>query len=284
MKLFLALAFFAIGLTCSAQIQFPDLSPEGKIIQTIGYTHFIIRYERPAARGRKIMGELVPFGKMWRTGAGKCTTLQFDQPVTLGGKLVPAGIYAMATIPSQKEWIVLLNSDTSKIYYQASDNNEKTEVARFSVKAQPTNRFYESLSLDLDIKNNNGILYLSWENTQVSIPIETNAGLVAESRIREALNKNPNDPEALSSIAYYYEMNNLKIPQAYAHIKKAMSLQEDRWYYRQAVNLLVKMKEYKQAIATAQQTISFLERTHPQEWEESVKEYRDDIRKISAMK
>jgi tetratricopeptide (TPR) repeat protein len=284
MKLFFTLTFGAVGFICYAQIQLPNLSPEGKIIQTIGYTHFIIRYDRPAARGRKIFGNLVPFNKLWRTGAGKCTTIQFDQPVKIGGQIIAAGIYALATIPSLKEWTILLNSDTSKIYGEDSDYDKRNEVARFSAASTAANRFCESLTIDLDIADNNGVLYLSWENTKVQILIDTNSSALAENKIKQALIENPNNAEVLSSAAYYYEMNNQKIPEAYAYIKKAMTLREDRWYYRLAVNLLVKMKSYKEAIAMAQQGISFLERTHPAEWQTGVQDFKNDIRKIAAMK
>jgi tetratricopeptide (TPR) repeat protein len=284
MKLFFTLTFAAVGFICYAQIQLPDLSPEGKIIQTIGYTHFIIRYDRPAARGRKIFGDLVPFSKLWRTGAGKCTTIRFDQPVKIGGQIIAAGIYALATIPSSKEWTILLNSDTSKIYGEDSDYHKRNKVARFSAESTTTNRFYESLTIDLDIVNNNGVLYLSWENTKVQILIETNSSALAEKEIDLALANHPNDPLAVALIAYYYEMNNKKIPDGYRYIKKAMALREDRWYYRLAVDLLVKMKNYNEAIATAEQAIKFLERTHLAEWESSVQMYKNDIKKISSMK
>jgi tetratricopeptide (TPR) repeat protein len=284
MNLFFLMAFSVVGLTCYAQIQLPDFSPQGKIVQTIGYTHFFIHYERPAARGRKIFGDLVAFNKLWRTGAGKCTTIQFDQPVKFGSQIISAGIYALATIPSIKEWTILLNSDTSKIYGEDSDYDERNEVARLSLKPTTTSRFYESLTLDLDIADDNGVLYLSWEHTQVSIPIETNSGTMAENKIRLALANHPNDPQTLVSIAYYYEMNNKKISDAYSYVKRAMALQEDRWYYRLSFDLLVKMKNYKEAIATAEQCITFLERTHPTEWESSVEMYKSDIKKISSMR
>ena len=86
------------------------------MIEQVGYTSVKIRSGRPAARERKIMGELVPYGKLWRTGAGKCSTNAFDTPVEINGKTIPAGVYALVTIPRETEWTVMLNSDTSKIY------------------------------------------------------------------------------------------------------------------------------------------------------------------------
>src|SRR5579872_5554238 len=100
MKPYLTFIILALELQSFGQVQFPNLSPEGRIYQEVGYTHFIIRYGRPAARGRKIMGDLVPFGKLWRTGAGKCSTIRFDQPVKINDQSIGRGNYALLTIPS----------------------------------------------------------------------------------------------------------------------------------------------------------------------------------------
>src|SRR5579859_3075826 len=230
MKLFLTVGLAGIAVTSFSQIEFPALSPEGRIIQKIGYTNFTIRYDRPAARERKVMGALVPYDKMWRTGAGKCTTIQFDHPVKINGQDVQPGIYALATIPSLQAWTILLNADTSRIYGQASDYEQKTEAVRFLVKSKSTSRFYESLTMDFDIRRDNGVFCLSWENTQVSFPIETNADVWAEQKIQTGLKENPNDAETLSRVAFYYEMNNKKLGEAYRCVKKAMTLKEDRWF------------------------------------------------------
>jgi len=167
----------------------------------------VIRYGRPAARGRKIFGELMPYGKLWRTGAGKCTTLQFDQPVTLGGKEIKAGAYALVSIPEKDRWTILLNSDTSKVYGAPEEYNPKTEVALFTVQVQKAERFYESLSFTLDITKNNGELFIGWENTMVHFTLLTNSNKKALEKINQALAKNPNDADNLSYAAYYLNMN-----------------------------------------------------------------------------
>jgi tetratricopeptide (TPR) repeat protein len=284
MKLFLTISFMGFDLACLAQGKLPDLSPKGEIMQTVGYTHFVIRYERPAVRGRKIMGDLVSYNKLWRTGAGKCTTIQFDQPVKINNRSVAPGIYALLTIPSLNEWTVMLSSDTSKLYGDPSEYDLGKEIIRLSVKPRVSPRFYESLSIELDVADNDAILFLSWENTQISFVLGTNTYEVAEEKMRTALQLRPTDVDMLSSAAYFYEMNNRSLTKALEYVRKAMTIQEERWYYRLAVDILVKMKNYNEAIATAQQGISFLERTHPVEWEESVRDYQKDIAKIAAMK
>jgi len=282
MKSFLTISLVAFGLMSQAQIQLPSLSPEGKIIQTIGYTHFTLRYERPAARGRKIIGNLVPFNKLWRTGAGKCTTIKFDQPSKINNQTVAPGIYALLTIPSASEWTIMLNSDTSKIYGDPSEYDLKKEVVRFSAKSHHSDRFYESLSLELDVTNNDAMLFLSWENTQVSFLLATNTYEIAEEKIQTALMKNPTDVQMLSSTAYYYEMNNRDLSKALEYIKRAMTQQDDWWYYRIAVDITVKLKDYPAASDLARKAVQFLQRTKPSEWQKIEETFQDDIKKYST--
>ncbi|RMG64300.1 MAG: DUF2911 domain-containing protein [Bacteroidetes bacterium] len=96
-----------------AQPDFPSLSPSAYLSQQAGDTRIEIWYDRPAARGREIFGGLVPWGEVWRTGAGPCTKIRFDQAVKVGGQAVPAGTFALATIPYPDRWMVILHRDTS---------------------------------------------------------------------------------------------------------------------------------------------------------------------------
>lgn len=282
--MFLTITALSIRSAAIGQIQLPEFSPEAKVTQTVGYTHVALRYGRPAARGRKIMGELVSFDRLWRTGAGKCTTLQFDQPVSINGRPVAPGTYALLTIPSRTQWTVMLNSDTSKLYGDPSEYNLKNEIVRVSVKPNPTGRFYESLSLEMDVVNDDAVLFLSWENTQISLTLGTNTYAAAEERIQAALKVNPVDVPLLSSVAYYYEMNNRDLSRALDYITKAMKLKDDWWYYRTAVDIEVKLKNYTAATDLAEKGIQFLRRTKPPEWEKIEQTFEEDIRKIAAMK
>src|SRR5690242_7898509 len=102
--------FFITGFS---QNHFPDLSPKGIVKQIVGLSTIEVNYERPAARGRKIFGDLVPFDKLWRTGAGNCTKIKFSSPVTITGKKIAAGTYSLLSIPNLLQWTIILNSDTT---------------------------------------------------------------------------------------------------------------------------------------------------------------------------
>jgi len=260
------------------QFIFPELSPRSTIHQQVGYTTIDIHYSRPAARERKIMGGLVPYKKLWRTGAGNCTTLSFDHDVLINNKTIKAGIYALTTIPNEKEWVVLLNSDTSKLYGDPSEYNISTEVLRFNVNSEPTERFYESLTITLDIIHSDAILFLTWEKTQIHFLIGTGSHQKAITEINKVLNEKPNDIEVLTSAAWYYYMTNESSEQILQWLNKALSIKEDRWALSQKVDALVRMKNYKEARITAKAAIDLLKRTKPDEWEESVKSYEEEMK------
>lgn len=254
----------------SAQVDLPELSPESILKQTVGHTTFELRYGRPAARQRKIMGDLVPYDRLWRTGAGKGTTISFDRAVTINGRTIPAGIYAFVTIPGEHEWTVLLNSDTSRIYGHPSEYDVAHEVVRLSAKPEKTNRFYESLSIDLDIIRYDAIVYLSWEHTQIHFTVSTGAHEKAVAEIKAAMARNPRDPVLLAEASYYYSMNNLDYEQVLQWLDEAILLGGDRWVYHQKVDVLEKLRRYEEARKAAASSIAFLQRTKPVEWNDEI--------------
>jgi hypothetical protein len=165
------LFFFVLLLTGGLSAQIPSFSPLGKIQQVVGNTTIEIEYERPQARGRVIYGGLVPWNKIWRTGAGYCTKLRFSESVMVGEQPVPAGRYALLTIPGEDEWMVILNTDTT--LYSGHKHDREKDVARFRVRPTNTSRHYETLTFDLDLEGENARLYISWADTQLSFPITT---------------------------------------------------------------------------------------------------------------
>jgi len=274
LSVLLLLATFSV----LAQMNFPDFSPEGKWSQKVGYTTINIRYERPALRGRKIFGELVPYGTLWRTGAGKCTTIQFDQPVWINNQKINVGIYALLSIPGEKEWTMLLNTDTSKVYGAPYEYDVKTEAARFPATPKPSGRLYESFTIDLDIKNFEAHLFLSWENTTVSFVIHTNTDEAVDQHIKDLLAKNPNDPEVLGFIGYYYRMNQKDLHDVINYLDRALAIREDSWHYREKVETLLALNRSTEAKQTIESAIRFLKKTKQEHWEEQLI-YFDEMKK-----
>jgi hypothetical protein len=266
----LILAFLISTQLCLAQIDLPDLSPEGMIKQRVGYTDFTIHYGRPAARERKIMGGLVPFDRLWRTGGGRLSTIAFDRDVTINGKDIAAGTYALVTIPGEKEWTVMLNSDTSRLYGDPSEYDLKTEVIRLRVASKPTDRHYESFTIDVDIIKYDAVIYLAWEKTQIHFPIETGSHKLALNRIQTSVKGSPDDHARLAEAAYYYTMNNENPAQALKWLDHAIESGGDRWVYHQKVDLLEKLNRYSEARRAATAAMAFLRKRKPVEWEAEV--------------
>lgn len=263
-----------------AQLHLPELSPRSKIIEDIGYTRFEIQYGRPAARERRIFGGLIPYQKLWRTGAGKSTWLFFSTDVLINGKPVPAGAYAFVTIPGEKEWTVMLNADTSKLYGDPSEYDVAREAVLMTVKPEKTDHFYESLTIYLDSKKYDAEFYLAWENTRIHFPIVTRSHEKAIAEIKSTLKKEPDNVDALGHAANYYSMNNEDPDQIMRWLDKALSIREERWLYHQKIDLLEKMKNYDEARKTATKAIVYLKREKPDNdgWEYSVREFEKKLK------
>lgn len=173
---------------------YPSLSPKGTITQTVGNTIITIEYERPSVRKRQVFGGLVPWDKVWRTGAGKCTRISFDKSVIVGGQKIEAGNYSLFTIPNSKEWTIIFNTDTS--LYGSYGYDPKKDVARFIVIPNESDRFYETLNFDIEILPNDAKIFFSWANIQMNFDVKTTTDSEIEELIKKELltkkNKNSN--------------------------------------------------------------------------------------------
>lgn len=136
----------------------------------IGSANICVRYTSPAVRGRGIWGELVPFNKVWVTGAHNATSIETDQPIIIGGKNIPAGKYAFFTIPDKDEWTVIINKNWDQ--HQADKYSESEDLVRLTVKPQTVEKNQERLRYDIAPEGGaKGNLVLTWEKIRLSVPI-----------------------------------------------------------------------------------------------------------------
>jgi len=162
-----ATMLFAAIAPAAAQ-QKPPLSPPGQAAVTIGAASITIDYARPSMRGRKIMGELVPYGKVWRTGANAATTLKTTAAMEIGGTLVPAGTYTLYTLPGEKAWKLIINKQTGQWGTQYS---EAQDLARVDLNVGATAAPVEQFTITLTGTGAAaGLLTMEWENTKLTIP------------------------------------------------------------------------------------------------------------------
>jgi hypothetical protein len=161
---FLMITFLSVvSLACA---QDKPASPKAETSGKVGAATVKITYCQPSARNRKIMGGLVPFGEVWRTGANEATTLEFDKPVKVEGKDVPAGKYALFTIPGENEWTIILNKETKQ--WGAYKYNDKEDLLRVTVKPTKTANFVETFN----ISTGKDEIVLKWENTAVPVKVK----------------------------------------------------------------------------------------------------------------
>ena len=146
------------------------LSPPATAEGTIGGKKITIKYSAPSMRGRKIMGELVPYGKVWRTGANEATTLTTDADLMIGNVRVPRGQYTLFTLPGENGWKLIINKQTGQ---WGTKYDESQDLARVDMNVKKTNSPVEKFVISIDPSGgNSGVLRMMWENKEVSVPIQ----------------------------------------------------------------------------------------------------------------
>jgi hypothetical protein len=152
----------------------PKPSPAAKVSAQIGTAEVTIEYSSPGVKKRKIWGALVPYDKIWRTGANASNKLTLTKDMTIGGQPVPAGTYNLLTIPGKKTWTVLINKDTT-LGANVDKHSDALDVAKFTVtpKAIPSR---ERLTFIFsDVTDDSASLDLEWEKVRISLPIKVSA-------------------------------------------------------------------------------------------------------------
>lgn len=254
MRIFFALLLTSFFLKSFSQARFPALSAKGQIVQKVGFSTIEIEYERPAARGRIIFGDLVPYDKIWRTGAGNCPKIKFSDSVIVGGKTLGAGTYSLLSIPGKNEWTIILNQDTS--LYGTDSYDKKRDVARFQVNSEKTSRYYESFTCEIDVVPNDAEIYLSWANEQVHFKVGTTSDKRTMDFIqRSLLTGKSSDPDEYATGAEYFIYRNTELDKALSLIDKAIQIKETAWYYRLKTDILENQKKYGQAIDLLQSLV-----------------------------
>ena len=188
LALLAASLFFTPG--AYAQIAMPQPSPAATVTQKVGLADVTLSYSRPGARGRKIFGDLLPYGQLWRTGANAATKLTFSDEVTVNGTKVPAGEYSLFTIPGKDEWTVMLNKNAKA---SANDYKEAEDAARFKVKPAKTAAPYETFTIDFsDLTASAANMNIKWENTKVTLKLESDVDSKVMAQIKEKVIDNQN--------------------------------------------------------------------------------------------
>lgn len=250
-KLFItAIALFFLFLT-KAQLTTPQPSPTQTIKQNFGLSSIELSYSRPGVKGRKVFGDLVPFGNVWRTGANNATTLTFGDDVKIGGTKIPAGKYGLLTIPDKDQWTLIITKQldvTSPAAYK-----QDQDVVRVMAVPSKLKESIETFTIQFaDVRPSTCDLLLRWENTQVALPIATDVETKVMAQIDELMNK---DNRPYFNAAMYYMDNGKDLNQALAWFDKAVEQQPDAyWVQHQRANCLAKLGKKTEAKAAAEKS------------------------------
>nr|WP_294936381.1 DUF2911 domain-containing protein [uncultured Flavobacterium sp.] len=260
-KIVLSAVFAFATLAIQAQVKTPQASPSTKIEQVVGLTDVEIDYSRPSIKGRTVFGELVPYGKLWRTGANANTTVSFSEDVVIGGKALKKGKYALYTLPKADSWDV--------IFYTSTDNWglpevwDETKVAvRTTVKPETINRKVETFTIGVNnVENDFAHLELAWEKTVIAVKFEVPTQKTAMKSIETTL-AGPSANDFFSSAQYFYQSNG-DLNKALTWINKAVDLrgvEAPYWYLRLKSLIQAKKGDKTAAIETAKLSLAGAEK------------------------
>ncbi|NOS54834.1 MAG: DUF2911 domain-containing protein [Cyclobacteriaceae bacterium] len=168
----LLLCLIVLPLLSSAQLALqPRVSPLSIVTARYKDVYLKIVYSQPQKRGREVLGKLVPYGQVWRTGANEATEITLTKDMVFNSQKLKAGTYSVFTIPNQTSWTIIVNTDLG--LWGSYNYNQKMDVMRFEVPAETIiGAIYEPFTITIDQKTENAIVSLLWDKTRISFPIQ----------------------------------------------------------------------------------------------------------------
>lgn len=229
-------------------LKLPALSPTSKLTQEFSTSNIEISYSRPSMRGRKIFGELVAFGNVWRTGANSATKVKFGEDVTVGGQAVKAGEYAIYTIPGAAEWEIILNKGVGN--WGNAGYDKADDVARFKIAPKALDKNIQTFTINIgNITYSTCNIEMMWEKTKIIIPVKANNEERLSASIDKAIN-NPNIPY-FQAANYYFETDQ-NLDKAITYVDKALEANPKAfWMWSLKARIAQKMGKKDDAINAA---------------------------------
>jgi hypothetical protein len=278
-KIIFILASLVASYVINAQVKTPAPSPHSTLSQVVGLTDVTVDYSRPSAKGRAIFGDLVPFGKLWRTGANANTTVTFSEDVVINGNTLKKGKYALYTEPKADMWEVIFYSTTDN--WGTPENWNVNNVA-VSTNVDPIalNNNVETFTIGIgNLTNDSATLDISWEKTMVSVKFEVPTQKAALASIEKTL-AGATAGDYFSAAQYYYNSNG-DMNKALEYVNKAISMAKDDvpfWQLRQKSLIQAKLGDKTGAIATARLSLAGAEKAKNADY---VKMNNDSIKEWS---
>lgn len=247
----------------------PALSPAASVSQTFGITSIQINYCSPGVKGRTIWGGLVPYDSVWRTGANAATTISFSTDVTVGGKTIKAGRYALFTIPGKENWTIIINADADQ--WGAFSYKKADDIVRFMVKPS-TADFKERMAFYIDPTSDSTCsVSLHWEKLKISFDVKANTVMMIQKSV-------DNTWRTLANAANYYVDNKLNLAKAYDWAEASIKLQESFFNRYVMARVLQAQGNNKEALKYAEEAKTLGTKEHSGLYDE----YQERIEKLIA--
>lgn len=246
-SVYICLLVLTLASPLRAQLELPRISQKASLMQRIGLLDVTINYSRPNVKGRKIWGDLVPYNKVWRTGADEATTIFFSDDAELNGNKIPAGKYALFTIPGKDEWTVIINKTWKQ--WGAFNYDSTKDLVRFKVKPSE-NQFNESMGFCFsDVTTSSANINIEWEKVKVTFGLKFDIDAKAYSNIKKAIdNADKDDWVVYAASANYAADNKIHQDEAMQWVDKSISIKPTYYNYFVKAKLLANEKNTKEAL------------------------------------
>jgi hypothetical protein len=243
----------------------PEASSTQTIIQDFGLGKITVTYSRPNVKGRKIFGGINPFGEVWRTGANAATTITFSEKVLIEGNKVPAGTYALFSIPEQNTWTIILNKTVKQ--WGAYSYKKEDDLLRFTVKPITVKEKRETFTMAFaNSTTKTTDLYIIWDHTAVPIRMQTDDDEQITANIEKLMQGDIKKRPYFNAIQYYYE-NDKDLNKAMQWALEAEKLEpKGPWFKLWKARIQLKMGNKTAAIATAQQGVKLAKESNDDEY------------------
>ncbi|AUP77980.1 DUF2911 domain-containing protein [Flavivirga eckloniae] len=280
-KILLIALALTFSFSVNAQVKTPQPSPFSKQEQKVGLTDVTIEYSRPSMKGRTIFGNLVPYGKLWRTGANKNTTITFSDDATIDGQTLKAGSYAIFVKPDAESWEVIFYADTNN-WGTPREWDEAKVAAKTSAQVFKLPVKIETFTMSFDdLSNSAATLGLMWEDVYVGVKFEVPTDKAVVASIEGAMN-GPSANEYYSAAAYYLAEGK-DVKEAVKWIDKAVEMTKDKprfWFLRKQSLIHAKAGDKKGAISAAKKSLEGAEKAGNADY---VKMNKDSLKEWGAL-
>jgi hypothetical protein len=283
MRFFLLLWYIGSAVGAHAQLEHPRVSPFQEVTQQVGLSEVRLRYSRPAVKGRKVFGELVPYGRIWRVGANESTKISLTHQMRIGDHTIPAGTYALYAFPEAGAWEIVFHKDTTLWGDGRNAYSPEKDLFRYRASPEKWPEPQENFLITFDnITHNSMQMLLIWDQTCVRIPLYVNTSALMERSINEALANEPT-PQSYYEAARYLQEEGRDYEQALNYINESLKDGGDTYYFYRVKSLILEgLGLYPDAIEAARKSESLAEEEGKDEFvrmnQQNIKKWTERIK------